>query len=200
MEKKAFYDAVAQLRARPLRERTAAVILLLREGLQGPELLFERRSAALRRQPGEVCLPGGGVEEGESPQQCVLRECAEELGLTELQLLGHVESLRHSTGERVEVFAGRVDSSAELKLQPSEVAEVFAVPLSWFREHEPKTARMVLVPDVERSSPELRELLPHYGRESISPLWLWEGRPIWGMTARIVRRFLDRLENAGEIW
>ena len=194
------YDSIAALTPTPIPERTAAVMLLLREGDRGPELLFERRSADLRRQPGEVCLPGGGVEEGESPQECALRECAEELGLTQIHLLGHMESLRHSTGERVEVFAGRVDSAMELKLQSSEVAEVFAVPLSWFRENEPKTARMVLAPDVEQSSPELRELLPHYGRESTSPLWLWEGKPIWGMTARIVGRFLERLEKAGEIW
>ena len=30
-----------------------------RRGPGGPELLFEVRSAALRRQPGEVCFPGG---------------------------------------------------------------------------------------------------------------------------------------------
>ena len=44
-------------------------------------LLFEVRSDALRRQPGEVCFPGGRMEEGESPTQCALRETEEELAI-----------------------------------------------------------------------------------------------------------------------
>lgn len=199
MKNEAFYNKIASLSPAPLEERTAAVLLLLWDGPEGPELVFERRSLRLRRQAGEICLPGGGVEPGEDPAAAVLRECTEELGLRDVTLLAHVESLRHRTGERVEVYAGRVESLAALTPNPDEVAEAFTVPLSWLREQPRRTARMVLAPDYARSSPELRELLAVYGRESTSPLWVWQGRPIWGMTARIVERFLRRTEGWTEL-
>lgn len=199
MKNEAFYNKIASLSPTPLPERTAAVLLLLREGPEGPELVFERRSLRLRRQAGEICLPGGGVEPGEDPAAAVLRECTEELGLRDVQLLAHVESLRHRTGERVEVYAGHVESLAALTPNPDEVAEAFTVPLLWLREQPRRTARMVLTPDYARSSPELRDLLAGYGRESTSPLWVWQDKPIWGMTARIVERFLRRTEAWEEL-
>ena len=36
-------------------------------------LLFEKRSNKLRRQPGEICFPGGKREDGESFQECAVR-------------------------------------------------------------------------------------------------------------------------------
>ena len=51
-----------------------AVLCPLVERPDGLHLLFEVRSAALHRQPGEVCFPGGRMEAGETPEQCALRE------------------------------------------------------------------------------------------------------------------------------
>lgn len=195
MKNEAFYKKIAALAPTPLEERTAAVLLLLWEGPRGPELVLERRALTLRRQGGEICLPGGGVEPGERPEFAVLRECAEELGLTRVRLLCRLESLRHATGERVEVFAGVTESLSQLRPQPEEVAEVFTVPLSWLRDHPPLTARWVLTPDFRRSSPELHHMLPRYSRERTSPLWVWEDKVIWGLTARILERFLRRTEG-----
>ena len=41
-------------------------------------LLFEQRSAGIS-QPGEVCFPGGRMEEGETPEQTALREILSEI-------------------------------------------------------------------------------------------------------------------------
>jgi len=35
-------------------------------------LLFEKRASGLKRQPGEVCFPGGKVEEGETASESYL--------------------------------------------------------------------------------------------------------------------------------
>ena len=37
-------------------------------------LLFEVRALHMRRQPGEVCFPGGQIEEGETPLEAAVRE------------------------------------------------------------------------------------------------------------------------------
>ncbi len=57
-----------------------AVLVPLVEGEEGPALLYEVRAGSLRRQPGEVCFPGGKMEAAEYPEECALRETWEELG------------------------------------------------------------------------------------------------------------------------
>ena len=72
-----------------------AVLCPLVERPDGLHLLFEVRSAALHRQPGEVCFPGGRMEAGETPEQCALRETWEELGIPpeDIRLLGRADFL-----------------------------------------------------------------------------------------------------------
>ena len=57
----------------------AAVLIPLLSTDAGLEVLLEQRALDLDIQPGEVCLPGGHVESGESPQQAAVRETCEEL-------------------------------------------------------------------------------------------------------------------------
>ena len=59
---------------------TAAVILPLVRTEDGMSLLFEVRASTLRRQPNEICFPGGKVECGEDALGAALREGAEEIG------------------------------------------------------------------------------------------------------------------------
>ena len=61
--------------------RPAAVVFVLyrREGAW--RVPFVRRRADLRDHPGQVALPGGGVQEGESAWAAAQREVAEEIGV-----------------------------------------------------------------------------------------------------------------------
>jgi 8-oxo-dGTP pyrophosphatase MutT (NUDIX family) len=60
--------------------RAAVVFVLYRE--DGRWMVpFVRRRADLRDHPGQVALPGGGVEEGESAWTGAQREVAEEIGV-----------------------------------------------------------------------------------------------------------------------
>jgi hypothetical protein len=45
--------------------RNAAVLVLLHEGEDGPELLFTRRAMHLRSHKGEISFPGGRIEPDE---------------------------------------------------------------------------------------------------------------------------------------
>ncbi|MFR3920841.1 MAG: NUDIX domain-containing protein [Dysosmobacter welbionis] len=57
-----------------------AVLCPLVERPDGLHLLFEVRSAALHRQPGECVSPGAGWRRGDA-EQCALRETEEELAI-----------------------------------------------------------------------------------------------------------------------
>lgn len=57
--------------------KTYAVAMIYNKG----DLLFLKRSLEDDFHPGTWSLPGGGVDEGESPDQCIVREIKEELNL-----------------------------------------------------------------------------------------------------------------------
>src|SRR5699024_7104932 len=62
--------------------RKAAVLLPLVEVDGETHILFEVRSNKMRRQPGDICFPGGRVEEfDETKLATAIRETSEELGV-----------------------------------------------------------------------------------------------------------------------
>jgi 8-oxo-dGTP pyrophosphatase MutT (NUDIX family) len=62
--------------------RRSAVLILVGDGVRGPDLLYIQKNAGLRRHAGQPAFPGGKVEDTDgSPVQAALREAAEETGL-----------------------------------------------------------------------------------------------------------------------
>ncbi|MDN5861394.1 MAG: CoA pyrophosphatase [Pseudonocardia sp.] len=62
--------------------RRAAVLVVIGEGTQGPDLLLVERAATLREHAGQVAFPGGGSDPGDADAVATaLREAAEETGL-----------------------------------------------------------------------------------------------------------------------
>jgi 8-oxo-dGTP pyrophosphatase MutT (NUDIX family) len=61
--------------------RQAAVVFVLYEDGDRWMVPFVRRRADLRDHPGQVALPGGGVQQGESAWQAAQREVSEEIGV-----------------------------------------------------------------------------------------------------------------------
>lgn len=56
---------------------TDVTFVIFREG----KALMQHRTDDARRYPGAWCFPGGCKEEGETTEQCVVREVLEEYGL-----------------------------------------------------------------------------------------------------------------------
>lgn len=175
-------------------KRSFAVLAPLVEMPDGLHLLFEVRAAHLR-QGGEVCFPGGKMEPGETVAQCALRETEEELAIPagEVQLLGESDFICNQRGFLLRPVLGLVSAAgmAAMRPSPDEVAEVFTVPLRFFRETPPEVYGYDLVPHIPEDFPYedlgISRNYPWSRGRSDFPVWIYEGHVIWGMTARLVR-------------
>lgn len=181
----------------PKKPKEAAVLCLLTEQDGQAQVVLEVRSRRLSHQPGEICFPGGGIEEGESPLDCALRETEEELGLSrrDIHVICPLDPIVHSSGQRVHPFLGYAEKVDFRLFQEEEVAEVFTVPLDWFRDTPPILDRYTMTPDLDHSPQPLRDFLPHYHRERPTVIWTWENKVIWGLTAKILLRLTELLRS-----
>ena len=65
-----------------IADRQAAVLVLLKDTSDGPEVVLLQRSYTLRHHPGEIAFPGGSREPTDrDPAATALREAAEEIRL-----------------------------------------------------------------------------------------------------------------------
>ena len=175
-----------------------AVLVPLVEGEKGPALLYEVRAGSLRRQPGEVCFPGGKMEGSESPEECALRETWEELGIPpkSIQVLGRLDFIAHRANFIMYPVLALVDRRAVEKMCPNsaEVEETFLVPLRHLLATQPLEYDYQLIPQTGENFPyELVGIPRDYrwqpGGENV-PIYPWKGRAIWGLTARITRHLV----------
>lgn len=182
-----------------------AVLVPLVERSGELHLLYEVRAAALRRQPREVCFPGGRMEPGESAADCAVRETQEELSIPahSIRILGSLDFICHRGGFAMYPILALIDPNAAdaLRPNPAEVDETFLVPLSALRSMTPVQYRYELVPRVPEDFPyELigigKDYPWQYGAET-GPVYPWEGKAIWGLTGRITRHVLTLLDEEG---
>ena len=184
-----------------------AVLVPLVEGEEGPALLYEVRAGSLRRQPGEVCFPGGKMEGSESPEECALRETWEELGIPpkSIQVLGRLDFIAHRANFIMWPVLGLVEEEtldAFLRPSPAEVEEIFRIPLSHLMDTVPLEYDYRLLPQPGEEFPyELIGIPRDYhwqpGRENV-PVYPWKDHAVWGLTARITRHLVSLLKELGE--
>lgn len=182
-----------------------AVLVPLVRGEEGLSLLYEVRAARMRRQPGEVCFPGGRMEGDESPEACALRETWEELGIpaAAVQILGRLDFIVHRANFIMYPVLALVEGEMAQRLtpNPAEVDQVFQVPLEHLMSHPPLEYSYQLIPKTGEGFPyELIGIPRDYqwqpGGESV-PVYPWRGRAIWGLTGRITRHLVELMREQG---
>ena len=180
----------------------AAVVVPLLEMHGEPTVLFQVRSSQMSWQPGDICFPGGRVQMDETPCQAARREMAEELGVDEdcLDLLGELPEVASPIGVWLHPYAGVLRDCRNLELQAEEVAEIFCIPLAELLAMTPEMGSMEMATKPMPGFP--HHLLPEYSKEWRRRgeydvyFYVWKERVIWGLTAQVLKNFLDVCRKA----
>lgn len=116
------------------RPTPASVLVPLVQRDHGLTLLLTQRTDHLTDHAGQISFPGGRAEDYDAdPVATALRESEEEIGLhrRHVDVLGALPDYYTGTGYRVTPVVGLVLPPFELTADPSEVAEIFEVPLQF---------------------------------------------------------------------
>lgn len=149
----------------------AAVMLLLWPEQDGLKLLLTRRAQHLRHHPGQISLPGGKIEAGESAAQAALRETEEEVGVkaAQIRLLGSLPLINTSTGFMVSPWLGFMEQKPDFCIQHAEVDSLIELPLEVALAEHKRTSLWF----DRKNQKQLLHFIPY------------DGALIWGATAAI---------------
>ena len=161
----------------------ASVLIGLVERAAGLSVILTRRADTLRRHTGQIALPGGRRDPGETPWQTALREAHEEIGLEPhyVSLAGLSSPYRTGTGYLITPVVGFVQAGFTLTANPDEVADIFETPFGFL---------------MDPSNYEERELQTADGVTRRFYAATHEDRYIWGVTAFMLRSLYERLYGA----
>ena len=115
----------------------------------GAAFLLCRRASGMNRHAGQWALPGGRVDEGETPLDAALRELDEELGLRlgPESVLGWLDDYPTRSGYVITPVVVWAGADPALTPAPDEVLAVYRVGLQALRDAE---ARFISIPESDR--------------------------------------------------
>lgn len=180
----------------------SAVVIPLVEIDEKWHVLFQVRAFSMRKQPGDISFPGGKIDESDtSPLAAALRETHEELGVEvdNITVLSTLSPYIASPSFVVYPFVVKIDDPDVLTAyNRDEVDEVFTIPLDWLLSCEPYMHLVVAKPSPAADFPYdkiMNGANYKFGVRTIEE-WFYEYEQytVWGLTARILKHFLERLK------
>jgi 8-oxo-dGTP pyrophosphatase MutT (NUDIX family) len=167
----------------PATARRAAVLLALELTPQGWSLPALVRPTTMKSHGGQVSLPGGLIEPGETPIEAALREFEEELGASpaELMILGTLSPIYvFISNFAITPVLALAPQPLDYRPSPAEVAEVLELPLADLMNPALRGSHLV-------RRRELAFRAPHLALA---------GKQIWGATSVILAELADLLTEA----
>jgi 8-oxo-dGTP pyrophosphatase MutT (NUDIX family) len=131
---------------------------------------------------GQVSLPGGVIEPGESSREAALREYHEELGAggEELEILGQLSPLYlFASNFQITPWVAAAPSAPRFSPSEREVERLLEIPLNHLIDPR-NTGR------VERRQ---------RGLEFHAPCFVWDNQRIWGATSMILAELVASIER-----
>jgi len=166
----------------PPAARPAAVLILFypREGAW--HLPLTLRPAHLEDHAGQVSLPGGSIEPGETSREAAIREFHEELGAEghALEPLGTLSTIYVQASRfRIMPWVAVARARPDFHPNPAEVEQLLEVPL------------LHLLDPANHRSHQRR----HEGRTFTAPHFQWQSHQIWGATCLMLGELVMVLEG-----
>lgn len=170
-----------------IRPKPAGVLILVYPQDDDLRFILTRRSDTLEMHKGQISLPGGAQEPGETLAQTALRETCEELGIPR----AHIEIIGDAltplfipiSGFRATPFVAFTPARPAIRANAREVVEII----------EPSLALIVDEKNIIEEPWEIR------GFPAIVPYFAINGHKVWGATAMILSEFRELLGAAREI-
>ena len=142
-------------------------------------ILFTKRTDRVKEHKGQISFPGGAFQEGDLTLiDTALRECAEEIGLMaeQVEVLGELDdTLTETSNYIISPFVGLVPWPYQFKVDGWETEELIEAPISALQ---------------DKSC--LRQETKIIGGQAVtSYFYHYQGKVIWGATARILHQLLE---------
>jgi len=163
----------------PIDNREASVLISLCSSGSEPVFLLTRRSETVAAYKGHISFPGGMRESGDSSAvDTALREAEEEIGIEsgQVRVLGAFNDYLANEGFVIHTILGILEDTSRLKLQPEEVDYLIELPVSFVEKNRPRT-----------------EIWERHGQDTEIYFYDYQGEVIWGLTARMIKHFVDQL-------
>ncbi|WP_409302371.1 NUDIX hydrolase [Peribacillus sp. SCS-155] len=175
-----------------------AVLLPLIEKDGETHILFEVRSLELRRQPGEICFPGGRIDPQDADEEsAAIRETIEELGIRkeDISEAFPLDYFISAFGMIIYPYAAFIKRPEHISPNPEEVGEIFTVPIHFFINNPPEVYRVNFKAEPEENFP--LERIAGGGnynwqtRSMDEHFYTYGNKVIWGLTARILSHYIQ---------
>jgi 8-oxo-dGTP pyrophosphatase MutT (NUDIX family) len=160
-------------------KRSAVMVLFMNKN-NSPHILMTKRSYKVKTHKGQISFPGGGYEsEDKDIIETAYRETFEEVGVpkSEINYIGKFDDYVSIYGYHISCFVGSIDYPFNYDFSSDEIDDYVEAPLDIFINLKyDKTSKY-----------------EHEGKEYTILYYYYEHQEIWGLTARIMTDFAQKI-------